>query len=243
MAINNPSNIKAFILAAGMGTRLRPYTDTMPKPMVPLLDKPLIGYIFDHVVRAGIRNVVVNLHHKADILRAYFQTRNDVSIAKSFEDELLETGGGAKKALPLLGENPFFMINGDAFWVDSAPSNMLADMMNQYDEDKMDILLLLYPLSKMILTEGVGDYDIDPDGRVKRNYDKKGEYMFAGVRICHPRIFEGTPDGKFGFLQLMDNAEKNGRLFAHVYTGEWHHISTPDDLKNVEQELLNRNVA
>jgi MurNAc alpha-1-phosphate uridylyltransferase len=226
-----------------MGTRLRPYTDTMPKPMVPLLGKPLIGYIFDHVVRAGIQNVVVNLHHKADILRAYFQKRSDVNIAESFEDELLETGGGTKKALPLLGQNPFFMINGDAFWVDPASSNMLTDMMNIYDEQKMDILLLLYPLSKMILTEGVGDYDIDENGRAIRNHDKQGQYMFAGVRLSHPRIFKNTPDGKFSFLKLMDNAETNGRLFAHVYAGEWHHISTPDDLKNVEQELLTRNVA
>ncbi len=236
-------SFKAFVLAAGMGTRLRPYTDTMPKPMVPLRGIPLIGHIFDHLKRANITNVIVNLHHKAEVLQDYFTTRQDIHITESFEDELLETGGGAKKILPLIGSSPFFMINGDAFWIDGPHKNMLLDMINNFDEDKMDILLLLYPLSKMILTEGVGDYQINAQNHAVRDHSKQGNYMFAGVRLCHPRIFDHAPDGKFSFLRLMDEAESKGRLYAHIYDGEWHHISTPEDLNNVEQDLQKRHVA
>ena len=231
------NKITAFILAAGLGTRLKPYTDTMPKPMVPLSGIPLIGHIFDRLKQSGIINVVVNLHHKADILRDYFKTRPDINITESFETELLETGGGAKKALPLLGNNPFLMINGDAFWLDKPPHNLLDELCAAFDETKMDILLLLYPIEKMILTEGVGDYDMDANSHAIRHHDKRGQYMFAGVRLCHPRVFTNAPDGKFSFLKLMDEAESKGRLFAHVYQGDWHHISTPEDLTAVEHAL------
>lgn len=241
--MNNKNKMKVFILAAGLGTRLRPYTDTMPKPMVPLNNVPLIGHIFNRLGEVGCTDIVVNLHHKADILRNYFKTRDDVVVTESFEDELLETGGGAKKALPLLGDSPFLMINGDAFWSDSKDAHLLQDLINAYDETKTDILLLLYPIDKMILTEGVGDYDVTGQLVPKRNADKTGKYMFAGVRICHPRIFKDTPDGKFGFLQLMDKAEKEGRLSAHIYHGDWHHISTPEDLQRVERELTKDNAA
>ena len=229
--------MKSFILAAGLGTRLKPYTDTMPKPMVPLAGKPLIGYIFDRLTECALPDVVVNLHHKADYLRDYFKTRPDMNITESFEDELLETGGGAKKALPLLGNQPFLMINGDAFWVDHPPHNLIKNLIENFDDSKMDILLLLYPIKKMILTEGVGDYNITPDGRAVRHKDKQGDYMFAGVRLCHPRVFQNAPNGKFSFLKLMDEAESKGRLYAHIYEGDWHHISTEHDLLNVESIL------
>ena len=229
--------MKSFILAAGLGTRLKPYTDTMPKPMVPLAGKPLIGHIFDRLLENNLPNTVINLHHKADHLRDYFKTRPEMNIEESFEEELLETGGGAKKALPLLGDQPFLMINGDAFWCDQPPHNLIKDLIKNFDETKMDILLLLYPVEKMILTEGVGDYDITAEAYAKRHKDKQGKYMFAGVRLCHPRIFENAPNGKFSFLKLMDEAEANNRLYAHIYQGEWHHISTEQDLINVENAL------
>jgi MurNAc alpha-1-phosphate uridylyltransferase len=235
--------MKAFILAAGLGTRLRPYTDTMPKPMVPLCGVPLIGHIFDRLKSSGITDVVVNLHHKADILQEYFKARNDMNIEISFEDELLETGGGAKKALPLLGNDPFLMINGDAFWQDDQSNNLLSEVIQNFDNTTMDILLALYPMDKMILTEGVGDYNCANDGAAKRQLDKQGNLMFAGVRLCHPRVFENCPSGKFSFLTLMDKAEQQKRLYAHIYQGIWHHISTPEDLNIVEQELKKTDAA
>ncbi len=226
----------AFILAAGLGTRLKPYTDTMPKPMVPVNGEPIIGHILDQVIEAGCNSVTINLHHKADVLRNYLATRSDIEIHQSHEEQLLDTGGGAKQALASLGDNPFYMINGDAFCLDGPSGPSLLSLAKEFDDDKMDILLLLQPVERMILTQGVGDYDI-ADNKPVRNKDRRGKYMFAGIRICHPRIFAAAPDGAFPFITLMDKAENEGRLFAHIHDGDWHHISTPEDLERVNKAL------
>ncbi|PZP55621.1 MAG: nucleotidyltransferase family protein [Micavibrio aeruginosavorus] len=226
----------AFILAAGLGTRLKPYTDTMPKPMVPVNGQPIIGHIIDQVIEAGCLSATVNLHHKAEVLRDYLTTRDDLKIHQSYEEQLLDTGGGAKQALPSLGGKPFYMINGDAFCLDGPSGPSLLSLADKFDDDKMDILLLLQPVERMVLTQGVGDYDLVGNKPI-RNKERCGKYMFAGIRICHPRIFAGTPDGAFPFITLMDKAEKEGRLFAHVHDGDWHHISTPEDLERVNEAL------
>lgn len=223
----------AFVLAAGLGTRLRPHTDTLPKPLVPVNGRPLLDYIFDHLKDAGVTHITVNLHHKPDRLREFLATRDDVAVTQSFEDELLDTGGGVKKALGSLGGKPFYLINGDAFWVGPA----LRDIAAAFDPAKMDILLLLQPVAAMQLTEGVGDYDLLPDGRAVRNRAKTGTHMFAGIRLCRPEIFADTPDGKFSFLTLMDAAEAAGRLYGLAHAGDWHHISTPDDLAAVDAAM------
>ena len=225
----------------GLGTRLKPYTDTLPKPMVPVWGKPVIGHILDHCVKAHVHDAVINLHHKADILRDYFLTRSDIQIHESFETELLDTGGGVKKTLSNFGDDPFFMINGDSLWVDGDTTPALARLAQALDDSKMDILLLLQPVSKMILTQGVGDYTIDSNGRALRSKTQIGDAMFAGVRIVHPRLFKDTPDGKFPFLSLMDRAEELGRLYGLIHDGDWHHISTADDLNRVNG--IGRDVA
>lgn len=230
----------AFIAAAGLGTRLKPYTDTMPKPMVPVNGQPIIGHILDQLITAGVQSVTVNLHHKAEILRDYLATCKNIEIHQSFEETLLETGGGAKKALPTLGSKPFYMINGDAFCIDGPSGSSLLNLAEVYHADTMDILLLLEPVSRMVLTQGVGDYDVVEGHKPLRNQNKQGPYMFAGIRICHPRIFENTPDGAFPFITLMDKAEREGRLFAHIHDGDWHHISTPEDLMRVNKALENK---
>lgn len=227
----------AFVLAAGLGTRLRPYTDTLPKPMVPVLNRPLIDYIFDHLKTAGVKNVTVNLHHKADILREFLTSRPDLNITQSYEEELLETGGGVKKALSSLGDSPFFIVNGDAFWIDAPEKKTLASMAQAYDPDKMDILLLLQPVERMKLTKGVGDYNRQLDGRIGRSMDRTGSFMFAGVMICHPRIFENSPEGKFSMRVLMDKAQAEHRLYSIINPGDWHHISTPEDLEAVNAAM------
>jgi MurNAc alpha-1-phosphate uridylyltransferase len=227
----------AFVLAAGLGTRLRPHTDTLPKPLVPVNGRPLLDYIFDHLKEAGVRNVTVNLHHKPDPLREFLQTRPDLTITQSFEENLLDTGGGVKKALSTLGSNPFYIINGDAFWLDAPENSGLHHLARSFDSARMDILLLLQPVSRMNLTGGVGDYDLTPDGRAIRNRAKSGTHMFAGIRLCRPEIFSGTPEGKFSFLDLMDTAEQAGRLFGLGHRGDWHHISTPEDLAAVDRAI------
>lgn len=233
-----PKAFSAFVLAAGLGTRLRPYTDTLPKPLVPVCDRPLLDYIFDHLKQAGVSKIAVNLHHKPEKIRAFLKTReNDFLLKESFEETLLDTGGGAKKVLPFLSRGPFLMINGDAFWLNGPGKSSLDRLKESFDPAHMDILLLLEPVARMALTGGVGDYDLDRDGRARRSRDKSGTYMFTGIRVCAPHIFAGSPNDPFSFLALMDRAEQEGRLFGLVHDGEWHHISTPQDLESVNAAL------
>lgn len=232
----NPAPTQAFVLAAGYGTRMKPLTDTVPKPLVELQGKPLLGYVLDHLKTAGLSRVVVNSHHHAEVLHKFLLSRSDLVLVPSYEEILLETGGGVKRALPLLGENPFYMINGDAFWTDGPSGNALLTLAKAFDPKKMDVLLLLIPLERMVLTEGVGDYDLLPDSRLHRSLNKSGKFMFTGIRICHPRALRDTPEGPFSFLQVMDRAEQEGRLFGLVHDGTWHHISTPQDLQRVEED-------
>lgn len=224
---------RGFVLAAGLGKRLRPYTDHMPKPMVPVCGKPVIDWILDHLEKAGVTNVTVNLFHMADILSAHLQQRKSPAITLSYEDELLDTGGGVKKALSTMNGEDFYIINGDAFWFDKPGEEALIRLAQAWDPDKMDVLLLVQPVERMTLTRGVGDYDLAPDGRATRRKDQKGTHMFAGVRVCSPRMFDGTPDGAFPYLKLIDDAEAKGRLYTVVHTSDWHHISTPEELDRV----------
>ncbi|NCO03847.1 MAG: nucleotidyltransferase family protein [Alphaproteobacteria bacterium] len=227
----------AFILAAGKGTRLRPYTDTLPKPMVKLGDRPIIEHIIQKLDNHGISKTVINLFYLGDIIRKNIIGTKTQKIIFSEENIVLETGGGVKKALPLLDQNPFFLINGDAFWIEGDNGTALQRLENSWDSDKMDILMLLQPVTKMKLTQGVGDYNIDIHGQATRTPDGSGAYMFTGVRISKPNLFEKTPDGAFSYLEIMDRAEKNQTLYGIVHEGEWHHISTPDDLKSVNSYL------
>jgi MurNAc alpha-1-phosphate uridylyltransferase len=222
---------KAFILAAGMGKRLRPYTDTLPKPLVPVAGKPAIGHILDRLNEAGITDVTVNLHYRADQLADFLaaNTPHGMTIHLAYEDALLDTGGGVMAQLAHFGDAPFYIVNGDAFWSGDA----FGPLARRWDDAAMDLCLLLQPVSNMVLTHGVGDYDLPPDGRCIRAKDSSGTHMFAGIRLCHPRLFTGAPTGAFGFLSLMDQAEHAGRLFAAEHEGEWHHISTPEELERV----------
>jgi MurNAc alpha-1-phosphate uridylyltransferase len=231
----NPAPTQAFVLAAGYGTRMKPLTETLPKPLVKLQGRPLLDYVLDHLKMAGLSRVVVNSHHHAEVLHKFLLSRSDLVLVPSYEEILLETGGGVKKALSLLGADPFYMINGDAFWTNGSSGNALLALAKVFDSEKMDVLLLLISLERMVLTEGVGDYDLLPDGRLHRSHSKSGKFMFTGIRICHPRALRDTPEGPFSFLQVMDRAEQEGKLFGLVHDGAWHHISTPEDLQRVEE--------
>ena len=230
----------AFILAAGMGRRLRPYTDKIPKPMVSVAGKPMIDHILDKLVRAGVTNATINLHYMGDIIREHLSTRNDIKITFSKETDLLETGGGLKKGLHTMPEDkPFYIINGDAFWTNDPETNIFSALSQTWDDKKMDLLLAFQPINKMILTKGAGDYIINKEGQAIRDIDHNGDMMFAGIRICHPRLFKNAPDGAFSFLHLMDEAEANKRLYAIEFQGDWHHISTPGDLDRVNDAISN----
>ncbi|PJB72729.1 MAG: nucleotidyltransferase family protein [Alphaproteobacteria bacterium CG_4_9_14_3_um_filter_47_13] len=223
----------AFILAAGKGTRLRPHTDFLPKPLVEVGGRSLIDRSLDRLIAAGVTNVTVNLHYMADILKAHLVKRTAPEITFSYEPELLDTGGGVKKALSTLGDQPFYVIAGDALWTDGLSGDSLLRLATHWNDKTMDILTYMQPLSSMILTAGSGDYNLAGDGKAVRSFDKTGTHMWTNIRINHPRIFEEMSEGAFSFLPLMDKAEKDGRLYALEHDGAWHHISTPADLARV----------
>lgn len=229
-------NIHAFILSAGMGSRLRPYTDNAPKPMVLIAGKPIIDHILDKLVKVGVTHATVNLYYMGEVLRDHLSRRTDIKITFSEETELLETGGGLKKGLHTMpNDQPFFIINGDAFWEDEQDTNIFSELSQTWDDKKMDILLAVQPVEKMVLTKGVGDYIVNEEKQAIRDHKQNGNMMFAGIRICHPRLFKNAPDSSFSFLDLMDEAEVKKRLYAIEFQGEWHHISTPDDLDSVNE--------
>lgn len=233
--------LRAFILAAGYGKRLAPYTDTRPKPLAMVAGQSLIERTLNQLDQAGVRQVVINTHYLADMVTAHLRSRRSPAMAFSHEETLLDTGGGIRKMVKHFGEQPFFVLSGDGLWKDDPQAPALQALAEAWDPAVMDILILLQPVSSMKLTEGVGDYDIDENGRASRADDQSGAYMFTSMRINAPGIFEGTPEGApFSYLDLLDTAQQKGRLFGVVHKGDWHHISTPADLEAVKAAFEKR---
>ncbi len=228
---------KAFILAAGFGTRLRPHTDHRPKPMVEVAGRTLIWRALDKLRAAGIEHAVVNTHYMADVLEAhlndYAKRYPDITIHISHEDDILDTGGGVKNALSHFGDDPFFVIAGDALWSDGRVC-ALTRLAHEWAPDRMDILTLMQPISRMTLTHGVGDFDMRDDGRIQMSPQKTGAYMWTNIRLNSPQIYKNIKADKFSFLDIMKNCEQSGRFIGLEHDGEWHHISTPDDLEAVD---------
>lgn len=226
---------KAFILAAGYGTRMRPLTDSVPKPLVTVAGQSLLERSLDQLQAAGVRDVMINTHYLAEKITARLSGRDRPRLHFSHEEKLLDTGGGIKNALAFFEGQPFYVLSGDGFWDDAGAELALARMAAVWDAEAMDMLMLLQPTVSMKLTHGVGDYDLDEHGRATRSLGQNGAYMFTSMRINHPRIFEAAPDGPFSYLKLMDEAQRKNRLFGLINQGQWHHISTPEDLKRVDQ--------
>jgi MurNAc alpha-1-phosphate uridylyltransferase len=230
----------AMILAAGFGTRMRPITDHMPKPLVPLSGRALIDHVLDRLVAAGIKRVVVNTHYKAEMMAAHLAVRDDVAIELSHEDVLLDTGGGVRKALPLLGE-AFYVLNADVFWLD-AKIGALTRLARVWeaDPDRLDALLLVQRTTSAVGYDGLGDFVVDPLGQLRRRREHEvAPHIFAGVEILSRRFFEGMPDGAFSLNAPWNKAIESGRLEALVHDGEWFHVGTPQGLATTEDRLVN----
>jgi MurNAc alpha-1-phosphate uridylyltransferase len=229
---------KAFILAAGLGTRMRPLTDHVPKPMVEVAGRSLIYHTLDKLVDSGVKDVMVNLHYKPEILQAHLDEypQQKIKIHTSYEPEILDTAGGIVNVLPFFEDKPFYVIAGDGFWTEG-PQPALDQLAQHWDETRMDIITLMQPLARMKLTKGAGDYDLLTDGRVKRSLDKKGASMWTNIRLNHPRIYQSVPHEPYSFLPIMDRTEAAGRFYAMEHTGDWHHISTPSELEAVNKAL------
>lgn len=231
---------RAMLLAAGFGKRMRPLTDDRPKPLVELCGTPLIDWAMARLDRQGIARIVVNAHYLAEKIEAHFA--DDARVTLSPEPEILETGGGVVKALPLLTDDgahdrPFFVINADAVWLDGTRP-ALERLARRWDPATMDALLLLHPTVATDDYDGQGDYHLEPDGRARRRTEHEiAPYLFAGVQILSPRLFEDAPAGAFSLNRLYDKAEAEGRLAGVVHDGEWYHVGTPQALAAAEEVI------
>lgn len=237
---------KAIVLAAGLGTRMRPLTDTLPKPLIPVADKALIDRTLDWLAGSGITEAVVNTHYKADMIAAHLEKRRHPAIHLSHEVDILETGGGIKNALPLLGDEPFFCINSDVICIDGTES-ALHRLEKAWDGNRMDALLLLHPVEKAIGYKGPGDFFLTPNGVRRRLDERAAPLVFTGIQMLHPRLFENAPADVFSLNALYNRAmHKDGtltRVAAVVHDGEWLHVGDLEGLAEAEAFLERRAVS
>jgi len=225
---------RGMVLAAGLGLRMRPITDTLPKPLIEIGGRSMLDRALDALDAHGIGEVVVNAHHLAALVERHLAKRRSPAIRLSVEADLLETGGGVKNALPLLGREPFFVINGDVLWSDGRRPT-LADLTCAWDALRMDALLLLHPVATALGYHGPGDFLLSGDGRLaRRPAQGSAPHLFAGLQILHPRLFADTPGGAFSLNLLFDRAIASGRLFGLVHQGGWRHVGTPADIPGAE---------
>lgn len=230
---------KAMVLSAGFGKRMRPLTDDKPKPLVLFDGKPLIDHVLDRLDASGVHDVVVNVHYLADKLEDHLGQRSGgPAIAISNErDELLDTGGGVKKALAYFEDAPFFIHNSDSIWIEGASSN-LHRMGQMWDSEKMDCLLLLALSATSVGYSGYGDFAMDGEGRVRRREENEVvPFVHTGVCLVHPRLFEDAPDGPFSMNILWDRAIEQERLFGIRHDGIWMHVGDPQALEEAEERL------
>ena len=227
----------AMVLAAGLGTRMRPLTDDRPKPLLDLDGRSLLDHALDRLADAGVRQAVVNAHWRGEQIATAMARRDHPRITLQKEDTLLETGGGVTLALPHLGDAPFAVVNGDAFWLDG-PTPALRRLAAAFDPAEMDALLLMVRTTQVDGAVGQGDFLLDPVGRMRRPKEREiAPYLYAGVQILAPALFEGAPAGAFSLNRLYDRAMEAGRLYGLVHDGVWFHLSTPEDLRNAEEML------
>lgn len=229
----------AFVLAAGLGVRMRPLTLATPKPLVQVGGKPLIAYAVDKLRDADVSKAVVNVHHLADQLEAWCKTITRPRITISDErNVLLDTGGGIARALPLLGPDPFFVMNSDSFWTDGkVPA--LERLRRAWRDDDMDCLLLLSDPAHTTGYDGRGDFVIDSEGRLAwaKQFPDRKALTYIGGYLVHPRIFERAPPGAFSMLRLWDKAIEKGRLFGLAHDGHWLHVGTVESIAAAEDYL------
>jgi MurNAc alpha-1-phosphate uridylyltransferase len=230
---------KAMVLAAGLGLRMRPLTETKPKPLVSVAGRPLLDHVLDRLADAGVSQAVVNVHYLPDQIIAHTATRERPRVIISDErHEVLGTGGGVVRALPLLGPEPFFHVNSDTMWIEGVRSN-LARLADAFDPERMDILLLMAPTASSIGYSGQGDYAMLADGSLrKRREHQVVPFVYAGAAIISPAIFDGAPRGEFSLTKMFDKANEQDRLFGLRLDGVWMHVGTPDAVTAAEEALL-----
>jgi MurNAc alpha-1-phosphate uridylyltransferase len=230
---------KAMVLAAGLGVRMRPLTNRMPKPLVPVAGRSLLDHVLDKLADAGVNEAIVNVHYLPDQIIEHTAARTQPRVIISDErDQVLGTGGAVVKALPLLGPAPFFHVNADTLWIDGVRPN-LARLAEAFDPERMDILLLMAPTTSSIGYSGSGDYAMLPDGALrKRREHQVVPFVYAGAAIMSPQLFAGAPSGEFSLTRMFDAANERERLFGLRLDGVWMHVGTPDAVHAAEEAFL-----
>ena len=230
---------QAMILAAGLGTRMRPLTDTRPKPLIEVAGAPLIDWALARLQDAGVDRAVINTHYLGDQIESHLAHRRAPDVRLITEDPILETGGGVQNALAHLGERPFYVCNSDGLWLDG-PRSALTRLAEIWDDAHMDGVLLLHAPDKAFGYDGAGDFTVAADGLLTRRKDNPDAvaYVFTGVQLLHPRLFDGAPGGAYSLNVLYDRALASGRLYGVVHDGEWFHVGTPEARDETEAWLL-----
>ncbi len=230
--------MQAMVLAAGLGTRMAPLTDATPKPLLKVAGKALIDHALDRFAGAGVEEAVVNVHYLADQVERHVADRAAPRIMISDErGELLETGGGLKKALRHFGDAPIFCTNTDAILIDGGGAEPCDVLRRTWDDSDMDALLLLAPIDRASGYEGAGDFTCDADGRIAFRAGSQAPFVFTGLQIISPELIEKGPDGAFSTKLLWDLAASKGRLFGAIHAGDWLHVGDPAGLEAAEARL------
>ena len=230
---------KAMVLAAGLGLRMRPLTDQIPKPLVTVAGRSLLDHVLDKLADARVSQAIVNVHYLPDQIIEHVRARKRPRVVISDErDVVLGTGGGVVKALPLLGNAPFFHVNADTLWIDGVRPNLMR-LAEAFDPARMDILLLMAPTAGSIGYEGRGDYSMLPDGALRKRKERQVvPFVYAGAAIMSPGMFAGAPTNEFSLTKIFDVANEQERLFGLRLDGTWMHVGTPDAVGAAEEAFL-----
>lgn len=230
----------AMVMAAGLGTRMRPLTENRPKPLVEVAGKTLIDHVLDKVRLAGVGNVVVNVHYLPDQIEAHLGCHaTDLNVAISDERALLmETGGGLVQAQHLIDAEPFYCLNSDAIWTDEGEADALSRLAAAWDGDRMDGLLLIVPRERAFQHSGKGDFFLDEEGRlIRRGYHDSAPWIYTGNQLISHRLLRNAPEGPFSTNLFWDRAIAEGRLFGLVHQGDWYDIGSPEAIAPTEAAL------
>ncbi len=228
----------AMILAAGLGERMGALTAATPKTLLPVLGRPILDHILDRLAEVGVERLVINLHHLPAQIRQHLAQESRFQIAYSDESKvLLNTGGGICKALPLLGDEPFFVINGDAFWLDAGPPNLLR-LAAEFARSGAAIQLLVEATPQVVGFTGNGDYFMAPDGALRKRTERMvAPFMFCGIYLMQAKVFDDAPGGPFSAVQLFDAAELAGTLFGVRHDGLWAQLNSPAGIQELEAKI------
>ncbi|SNY91763.1 Nucleotidyl transferase [Cohaesibacter sp. ES.047] len=236
--ISSSQPATGMILAAGLGKRMRPLSAITPKPLIPVAGEAMIDRALSVLVKAGVGRAVINVHYLADLVEVHVRQRSDIDIVISDEREaLLETGGGITKALPLIGQDPFYLLNSDSFWMEGSKEN-LALLSSHWDDKVMDGLLLLSPTVDAVGYNGRGDFLLDPYGRLRRRkVHEISPFVYSGAAILHPRLFDGASVTPHSLNVQFDKAIEDARLYGIIMDGTWVHVGTPASIELAEQAI------